>query len=45
MSENRKKEYRANKGKTASSVNPAGRTKDDPSAPKTKLETRAQKSE
>ncbi|RYL93016.1 small, acid-soluble spore protein L [Sporolactobacillus sp. THM7-4] len=43
MSETRKKEYRANKGKTASSVNPAGRAQDDNSSPVTKLEDRAKK--
>ncbi|GGL42638.1 small, acid-soluble spore protein L [Sporolactobacillus putidus] len=43
MSETRNKEYRVNKGKTASSVNPAGRPPDAPAAPSSKLEDRARK--
>ncbi|CAM3270511.1 hypothetical protein [Sporolactobacillus spathodeae] len=43
MSEARRKEYRSNSGKTASSVNPSGRAPGDPSAPVSKLEERARK--
>ncbi|BBN99486.1 MULTISPECIES: hypothetical protein [Sporolactobacillus] len=43
MSEARRKEYRSNKGVTASSVTPSGRAKDDKQAPVSKLEERARK--
>ncbi|MDD9149464.1 MULTISPECIES: small, acid-soluble spore protein L [unclassified Sporolactobacillus] len=43
MAKTRDKEYRTNKGKTATSVNPAGRPPDTSAAPVSKLEDRARK--
>lgn len=43
MSEARKKEYRSNKGATASSVTPGGRAKDNKQSSASKLEERARK--